>query len=544
MNQKILVLILTVIFSFTAVSPNAQAVDSCAEAMNTLTWGQKFKGWYRGKLVRFGSNASYYTTRRALNELYPASGPSALDARIIDYFPVLLDEMDARAQAEKAAAKERAQKTRETTDDVIEIYNSGTKADYLSEQEFKPFRTEFLRLLTLRRNKAADGMTGTAEFKEFATKTIEFYKKKTEMQRLIAKHHTFKTLFEVELKERFISSGYTTLSPFEKKLYKYFESPFIIYPMLSAKWGLGIVGVVIAGATISNFIPNYINRYTASPQNVVLQKVEQIGIRHFTPATNWIQYKMVDMSTITTQQNQVRQFAAEIKKVNLATVNTQSPQQAENEINFKLAPVKEFARPVESIINQEQSDYENLLKLSVNLNTQEAGILPANQAGGRSLYWNSQVFFPGDMAFRIAGFQSFAASHETVVLLLKDKLARMKTDPQTTQTEVDQIQNEISRHEKDLQINLESAAQTVAIWKVNEFLFPELTKKWLNGKDIEGLTSTYNYMKSSYHYDYYVAAYDKQINFTVAKINELLRLRLIAVKAADTVDAKVVTTAK
>jgi len=497
-------------------------------------WRQRVSQKFNGLL---GNKEKYYSLKLAHQTLYHPIGAAPIDERLSKYFPNFLEELDQKAQRQSPQPSLTAQTALIPEQLEVASYIAGTQEDHLSDQEFEAFRQRVMALADLRRDKGGDGRTGSAAFKKWLPAALEQYRKKNEMERLLTVGgggHTFRTFFDVELRQRFDKSGYLSMSNTEKCVYKAITHPALHVPLL-ATWKVGrFVAAGIAGVAIFSTCQNTWNSFTGAPQAVVTQKAAQVGAQMFTPVTNGLQFLVINSSAVATvakKQEQVKKLANEIDNVKLDDLVGLKPEVAEAELKKRMSAIRHVAEPVAEFVQKEYAEFNDLLKLAVELRTQEGAFLPGDQNGGRGIFWANHLFVPQDIAFRIAGFETNYNTHELLIHSLQERLEKLEAEKADVK-KIEKVREQIAAHEKSKEVAMQQAAGTLALIHMVEFMYPELFNKTLNDKDHQAITGAYHLMKQRFGFDHYIKSYQKHAHETVLEIHRFLSLRRAALESA------------
>ncbi len=471
----------------------------------------------------------YFSQKLAYDTLYEPQGAAPIDEPLINYFPRFINELSAPEASQAAPA---------VVPDQLEVsaYIAGAEKNYVSNDEFQAFRSRVIWVGDLRREKT-EGRTGSAAFKRWLPDALELYRNKGEMERLLGGGkgaHTFRTFFDVELRRRFDESGYLKMNGFERCVFKSVAHPALHVPLL-ATWRVArFVAAGIAGVAIFSTCQNTWNSFTGAPQAVVTQKAAQVGAELFTPVTNGLQFLVINASTVrrvVEKQSEVKTLEAALDRANVADLAGQPAEVAEKELSRRLSAIRPVAYPIASYMKHQYAEFSDVLKMSVELRTQEGAFLGADQSGGRGIFWSQHLFMPQDLAFRISGFETNYNTHELLIQGLqtrREKLVAQNADAAA----LAQIDQRIASHEVSKEVAMKQAASTLALLKLAEFLYPELFAKSLKDKDHQIISGAYQLMKQRYGYDHYLRAFDKHSKETVSEIHRFLSLRRTALEKA------------
>jgi hypothetical protein len=496
------------------------------------------KNWVGAKTVQmFGAKENYYPLKMAYKILYPPTGNSPLNEHLVEYFPKFMDEMERQQTTNQAPDIIKAG---QSIPDYLEVANYliNTQNDYLTDDEFGRFRDRVLYLASLRRDRGGDGRTGSAEFKKWLPGALDLYRKKTEMYRLITvngRGHTFKSLFDVELKHRFDDSGYLTMGKTEAAIYGQLSHPAVHLPVI-ATWRLSkwIAGA-LAGIVIFSTGQDIWRAFASGPQGVVSQKSKQVGSKLFYGVTTGLQFAMIGSDTpqkLKNEQTDVKNLEQAVGGLNIRDLVGKNPDEAEKELARRMDGIRKVSGPVQKIMEEEYGNYKETLKLATELKAQEGAALPDDQNGGRYMLWDHGFGYPIGASFYIAGFETNYNSHEILLTLLTEKLERLKADPKSNQREMADVETRIAAHLKSMDVAIQQAANVVAAVKVREHMFPELYRKVYNGKDHQAISGVYLYMKSKMGLDHYLIAYEKEAHNAALEIHNLISMRRAFVEKA------------
>lgn len=474
-------------------------------------------------------NERYFAPKLAYDTLYTPSGAAPIDEPLSNYFPRFINEL----MAPPAPPVVRIE-----VPDQLEVsaYIAGAEKNYVPEEEFQAFRARVIWVSDLRREKT-EGRTASTEFKRWLPDALELYRSKGEMERLLGGGkggHTFRTFFDVELRRRFDESGYMKMNSLERCVYKSVAHPALHVPLL-ATWKVArFVAAGIAGVAIFSTCQNTWNSFTGAPQAVVTQKAAQVGAELFSPVTNGLQFLVINASTVkrvVEKQSEVKTLEAALDRARIGDLAGQSPEVAEQEMSRRLSAIRPVAEPVGKYVQNQYAEFSDVLKLSVELRTQEGAFLPGDQSGGRGIFWSQHLFMPQDLAFRISGFETNYNTHELLIQGLQARRERMVAQ-NADAASLAKVDQQIASHETSKEVAMKQAASTLALLQLAEFLYPELFGKSLNEKDHQVITGAYQLMKQRYGYDHYVRAFDKHSRETVSEIHRFLSLRRTALEKA------------